>query len=309
MQSLDIPLYKSIPIICGPTASGKSALSMDLCRKINGELVSLDSMQIYKGLDIGTAKPSKKEQEEIPHHLIDIIEPSEEYNVSYLQKEAELSIADILKRKKLPVLCGGTGQYVQALSLGIEYIDIKEDPEIRNRLHKEAEENGYEFMYKRLTQIDPRASEKIHPNNKRRVLRAIEIYELTGIPMSIHNDNSLKKGARYPFCVFYLERDREELYSRINDRVDQMIQDGLIHEVETLRMTNKNLSKTALQAIGYKELYAYLDGEIKQEEAIELIKQRSRNYAKRQITWFSHMENCIKITPDQFNFVLEKIQE
>ena len=304
----DLP-YKSIPVICGPTASGKSDLAMEICRVTRGELMSLDSMQIYKGMDIGTAKQPEKDRVEIPHHLIDILDPSEEYNVSVFQQEALREIESILERKNLPVLCGGTGQYVQSLTLGLQYIETPEDPELHKKLEKEMTQSGAEAMHNRLRQIDPTSAEAIHPMNKRRVLRALEIYELTEIPMSRHRELSRLQGPRYPYISFFIQRDREDLYRRIDLRVDKMMADGLLTEVEGLLKRIGGLSKTAGQGIGYKELVAYLNGSISLDEAIGLIKQRSKNYAKRQITWFSHMDGIVPITPDGLPEVLSRIKK
>ena len=300
--------FHVIPIICGATASGKSDFAMQICKEVSGELVSCDSMQIYKGMDIGTAKPSIEEQEEIRHHLIDIIEPYNEYNVTLFQKDAYRCISDILARKKLPVLCGGTGQYVQALSLGLEFVKIGEDAAIRKRLEVEASEFGCDVLYERLLQIDSEAAAKIHPNNLKRLIRALEIFELTSVPMSEHNRRSIKKGARFPFKIFMLDLDRSILHERINLRVDRMIEAGLLKEVQTLFEDKIPMSRTAEQGIGYKELFSYFNDEVLLHDAVEQIKSRSRQYAKRQITWFSHMANVTKIAPGDISKVLSACQ-
>ena len=302
-------LYHHIPVICGPTASGKSELALSVCKEISGELVSCDSMQIYKGMDIGTAKASREEQREIPHHMIDIVDPAEEYNVSLFQKDAYRCIEMILQKRKIPVLCGGTGQYIQSLTLGLEFVAADENPEIKKKLEDEADRSGIGNLYERLIKIDPEAAKKIHPNNRKRVIRALEIFELTGIPMSCHNDISRKTGPRFPFQIFMLDKNREELYQRINSRVDRMLEAGLLAEVRDLYLRHIGTSPTASQGIGYKELFSYYKKEITLETAIEQIKIRSRHYAKRQITWFSHMDGVMKISSDDKALVLQTISK
>lgn len=306
---MQLPIsYPNIPVICGATASGKSRLAMNICRRTGGELVSLDSMQIYRKMDIGTAKPSLEEQKEIPHHMIDILDPDETYSTALFQKDAYDAIDTILKKGKLPVLCGGTGQYVQALALGLLFVEIKENPDIRRELEEQMRELGPDILYEKLCKTDPVAAQNIHPQNKRRVLRALEIFRLTGIPMSRHNELSRKDGPRYPFSLFSLQREREDLYYRIENRVDLMIADGWEEETKSLLESEKSLSRTASQAIGYRELTSFLQGDIDRAQAVEKIKLRTRNYAKRQITWFSHMEDRIPISPDDEDSVLRKIE-
>ena len=299
--------YKRIPIICGPTASGKSSLALSVCRDCGGELVSLDSMQIYTEMNIGTAKPSVEEMREIPHHLVDFLPPGEEYNVSLFKAAAIATIEDILSRGKLPVLCGGTGQYVQALTLGIQYAEMENSPEVRTRIEEEIRTDGAEAVHDRLILIDSESAARIHPNNTKRLVRALEIYEITGITMSEHNRRSLSEGPSYPFTVFLIDRPREELYDRINRRVDLMMQEGLLEEV--LRLKQKGLAEfpTSGQAIGYKELFSYLDGQSSLEDAVECIKRRTRNYAKRQITWFSRIPEVEMVKPADFREILSKI--
>ena len=310
MQALPLQNYHHIPIICGPTASGKSRMAMEVCQRTGGELVSLDSMQIYQYLDIGTAKPSLEEQKEIPHHMIDILPPDVSFSVADFSEKVLEVIKSILQRDKLPVLAGGTGQYVQSLVLGIQY-NSEESPEknrdIKKNLEQELLEQGAVALHEQLRHIDPIAAEKIHPNNTKRLLRALEIFRSTGKTMTEQNQASLEKGPAYPYKVFYIDRSREELYLRINDRVDQMIDQGLVEEV--IRVQEKGLreNKTASQAIGYKELFSYIDGNGTLEDAVNLIKQRTRNYAKRQVTWYTHMSDIIPISAAETDKILQEI--
>lgn len=285
-----------IPIICGPTASGKSALALELCERIGGELVSCDSMQIYKGLDIGTAKASSDEQKRVRHHMIDIVEPDVSYSVSDFVNDSLSCIKDILDRGRIPVLCGGTGQYISALYYGIDYGSEEVSDEIVASLYQEFEKEGIDGIYSRLSEADPEAASKIHPNNTRRVIRAYAVYLDKGITFTEKNRRSRSSGSKYPFVLIEPDRDREELYNRINIRVDDMISEGLIDEAQWLYQNYGNKHATALQAIGYKELFPYIKGEVSLDKAVYDIKLNSRHYAKRQLTWFRPMPiNYIKM--------------
>ena len=300
-------LYKSIPIICGPTASGKSSLAVSLCQECDGELCSMDSMQIYRHMDIGTAKPTKEEQDLVPHHLIDLIEPTENFSAAMYKTAALACTEDCLQRGHLPVFCGGTGQYASALALGISYMPIEIDPSISENLLREAEERGYEELHNDLLTIDPESASKIHPNNRKRVLRALEIYRQTGKTMTYFNEKSKIDGPQYPFSLFAIEWDREVLYERMDLRVDQMLQEGLLEEVRKLQLLGLTSSHTSMQAIGYKELFSYLEGHSSYEEAVAMIKQKTRNYGKRQMTWFRNMGGVTWIKPGDQNTVLRAI--
>ena len=299
--------YKSIPIICGPTASGKSALAMSVCQETSGELCSMDSMQIYRHMDIGTAKPTCDDQKQIVHHLIDIIEPTSQYSVSCYKEDALACINDCLIRGHLPVFCGGTGQYASALAQGTTFIPIEIDPDISFAILLEANEKGYDALYSELVLIDPVSAEKIHPNNKKRVIRAIEIYRQTGKTMTYFNELSQKEGPQYPFSLFAISWDRSELYSRMDMRVDQMLHAGLLEEVIKLKKLGLDARQTSMQAIGYKELFEYLDGHLDYNEAVSLIKQKTRNYGKRQLTWFRNMGDVTWINPEDYKSILERI--
>lgn len=279
-------------VICGPTASGKTALSIELAKKIDGEIISADSMQIYEDMDIGTAKPSKEETEGIPHHLIGYVSPEERYSVARYKKDAIKKIDEVLQRGKYPIIVGGTGLYVDSLVNWVEYDDIKIDLEYRGKLEKLAEKQGLEFVYDKAMQVDPEAMKKISKNDKKRIFRVLEIYNATGKTKTEQEIESRRKENPYNFKIFGINMEREKLYERINLRVDIMIKQGLVQEVENIIKKYKGFP-TAMQALGYKEVIEYLKGEINEEEMIEKIKRESRRYAKRQITWFKRNENII----------------
>lgn len=293
--------YSFIPVIAGPTASGKSALALEICRIADGELVCADSMQIYKGLDIGTAKDSKEEIGGIPHYLTDIVEPGTDFSVYDYVSTAIPVIRDILQRGKLPVVCGGTGQYISSLLYGLDYGNGDEDAETKatKELEEEFVKNGIDGLYKRLEEVDPEAAGSIHPNNTRRVIRALAVYKALGITFSEKNRKSKIKGPEYPFKVFMIDWNREELYDRINRRVGVMIDNGLIEEAKMLLDSGVDRTSTCWQAIGYKEMLKYLEGEETLEQAADRIRIGTRHYAKRQLTWFRNMGGDVTcISPD-----------
>ncbi|QTD42251.1 tRNA (adenosine(37)-N6)-dimethylallyltransferase MiaA [Sporosarcina sp. Te-1] len=276
-------ITKPVIAIVGPTASGKTALSVDLAARLNGEIINGDSMQVYKGLDIGTAKITKEEMGGIPHHLFDIKNPSEEYSVADYQADVRGCIEEISSRGKQPIIVGGTGLYIQAVLFDFRFTEQAGDPNVRYNLEIEASEQGSHALYDKLRQLDPESAEKIHPNNTRRIIRALEIIEVTGKSKMDHEQG---KGDRalYPHLLIGLDLPRDLLYERINWRVDDMVDRGLVTEVRTL--WDQGVRGTqAVQAIGYKELYRYLEGSISLEEAVELVKKNTRNYAKRQLTY------------------------
>lgn len=288
---------KMIPIITGPTASGKSALALKLCEITGGELISCDSMQIYRKLDVGTAKPTIEDQALVRHHMIDIIDPGDNYNVSMFIEGCYKAIEDILSRGKIPVLCGGTGQYISALKDGITF---EEDPladEMTEKLYEEYRKNGIDSIYQRLVDVDPESATKIHPNNTRRVIRALAVYEATGKTKTERNIDSVKEGPRYNFKLFQIsyEDDRSILYDRINRRVDIMMEQGLEKEARYLYSLPIDRKSTCCQAIGYKEFLPLIDeqpGSTLERVAYE-IKLNTRHFAKRQLTWFRYID-CIQ---------------
>lgn len=288
-----------IPIITGPTASGKSAVAIKLCEMIGGELISCDSMQIYKHLDVGTAKATKEEQELVPHHMIDIIEPGESYNVSNFVEGCYEAIEDILGRGKVPVLCGGTGQYISALKDGINFEDDPNADVVTDKLYEEFKSSGIEPIYRRLAEADPEEAAKIHPNNTRRVIRALAVYEATGKTKTQRNLDSKKEGPKYNFVLFEIdyEDDRSILYDRINRRVDIMMEEGLEKEARYLYSLPIDRKSTCCQAIGYKEFLPLIDEEpgSSLERVAYEIKLNTRHFAKRQLTWFRYINDIIKI--------------
>lgn len=293
--------------IAGPTASGKTALAIEIAKRFSGEVISCDSMQIYKGMDIGTAKPEEHEKCGILHHMIDIIEPNQKFSVADFAEMARACINDCLSRGKLPILAGGTGLYMDSVLNNTDFADFKSDPEFRKEMQELAEKEGNEALHSILSQKDPQAAEKIHPNNVRRVIRALEVCKVTGKTFTLVNEES-KREALFDALVFGIDTDRETLYKRIDKRVDVMMEKGLLDEVKSLCESGVGKDTTAMQAIGYKELLEYIDGKEPLVDAVEKIKQESRRYAKRQMTWFRRNKDIHWVRPYEENG-LEKIFE
>ena len=300
---------KKIPLIvvAGPTASGKTGLAIDIARKFDGEVVSADSMQIYRYMDIGTAKPTAEERAMCPHHLIDFVEPDEEFSVADYTKLAHEKIADIYGRGKLPVMCGGTGLYINSVVNDVEFGEMTADEELRSRLAELGKREGGERLIEILREFDPVSAERLHPNNMRRVIRAIEFYKLTKIPISEHQEMTKRIESRYDPVMFCIDHDRQTLYDRINLRVDLMIKDGLIDEVRRIMDMGYTKELNSMKGIGYKEIMDYLNGECMLDKAIENVKQGSRRYAKRQITWFRRDERIIMLNPETASAEAERI--
>ena len=276
-------MKNKVVAVVGPTASGKSALAIDIAKKYGGEVVSADSMQIYRGMDIGTAKIT--DTEGIPHHLIDIVDPSDTYTLSDYLSDADKAVKDILSRGKLPIMAGGTGLYISSFIDNIQLTEAETDEEYREYLKNFARENGAEKLHSLLADIDPESYKTLHVNDEKRVIRALEFFHTTGKTITEHNAESRSIPSPYDFFIIGITfRDRQKLYDRIDRRVDMMIEDGFVEEVK--RLDFESLSKTARQAIGYRQIFAYLDGIITLDDAVEDIKRESRRYAKRQLTWF-----------------------
>ncbi len=275
-------MRKPLVVIVGPTAVGKSEVAIELAKRINGEIVSCDSRQVYRHLNIGTAKPTKEERRKIPHHLIDIIEPDEEFNAFFYAQKARKIISEIYRKKKIPILIGGAGLYIRAVIDGI-FPGAEKNKEIRERLGKFSSNT----LYKKLKRVDSATAFCLHPHDKVRIIRALEVYELTGQPISALQKISREKRPNYDLLMIGLKRERKELYRRINQRAERMIKKGLVKEIES--MLKKGFSKDlpALNGLGYKEIIGYLDGEYDLKEAIRLLKRNSRRFAKRQLTWFN----------------------
>lgn len=296
-------------VICGPTASGKTALSIKLAQKMNGEIISADSMQIYKDMDIGTAKPSKEEINGIEHYLLDFVSPDKRYSVAEFKIDAEKCIKEILDKGKTPIIVGGTGLYIDSLIYGIEYSEIKIDEKYRNELEDRAEKEGLEMLYDEAQKIDPIATSKISSNDRKRIIRVLEIYKSTGKTKTEQEIESRKNEVPYDYHVYAINMDREKLYERINYRVNLMIEKGLIEEVKNI-IEKYDEFPTAMQGLGYKEVVEYLDGKTSKEEMIEKIKQETRRYAKRQLTWFRKNKQTIWIDglddiQNNINIILE----
>lgn len=285
-------MKEKVVIICGPTASGKTALSIELAKKINGEIISADSMQIYKDMNIGTAKPTCEEMQGIKHYLLDFVSPEERYSVAQYKKDAKIAIKNIISKGKTPIIVGGTGLYIDSLIYEIEYNDIKIDENYRKELENVIEKKGLEALYKKAVEIDPIAMQKISQNDKKRIMRVLEIYKSTGKTKTQQEEESRKKPVQYDYRIFAINWDREVLYQRINKRVDIMIEQGLIEEVKNI-LNKYDKFPTAMQGLGYKEVVNYINGDYTKEEMIEKIKMETRRYAKRQLTWFRKNKQTI----------------
>ena len=298
---------KKLVCVAGPTCSGKTSLGIEIAKEFDGEIISADSMQIYRELNIGTAKPSKEEMEGIPHHLIDIVNPDGEFSVKEFVDMANEKIEDITKRGKLPIVVGGTGLFISSLIDNVQFSDGEADEDLRKELSDIADKKGAEFLHSMLKDIDYDSYLRLHPNNIKRVIRAIEIYKTTGITMTEQIKNSKNKPSDFNLCYIGLNTDREIIYDRINKRVDIMIEKGLLDEVKALKEKGYTTLNKSMQAIGYKELFLYLDGKLTLNEAVDLIKQESRRYAKRQLTWFRRDERIKWIDIKECNTVLKQM--
>lgn len=294
-------------ILTGPTAVGKTALSIKLAKAINGAVISADSMQVYRGMDIGSAKITSEEMEGIPHYLIDVLDPDEEFHVVRFQELAKQAMEEIYAKGQIPIITGGTGFYIQAVLYDIDFTSQEENQAFRNKLEDLAKQQGNEVLHQMLAAIDPISAEKIHANNVKRVIRALEFYEKTGTPISLHNEKEAAKESPYDFCYFVLNDVREKVYERIDRRVDKMMETGLVEEVKALRDKGYHRSMVSMQGLGYKEVLAYLDGEISLEEAVYIIKRDTRHFAKRQLTWFRREKDVTWIEKSDFGYDDENI--
>lgn len=293
-------MRKKCIVIVGPTGVGKTRLSIFLAKRLNSEIVSADSMQIYKYMDIGTAKVEPKYQKEIKHHLIDIVEPNENFNVEQFQSLSIDKIEEISAKNKIPIIVGGTGLYINSITHKLEFNTVKSDEKLRYELENIAESQGNQKLHKMLEDIDPESASKIHKNNVRRVIRAIEVYNLTGHKFSEINDKFDHYNDDYDFYIIGLNDDREILYERINQRVDEMIDEGFMAECKYIyELTDEN--SQSIQAIGYREAFMYLNNEISYKDMISLMKKNSRKYAKRQLTWFRQDERIHWMNLEDFN--------
>lgn len=279
-------MKKPLIILTGPTAVGKTKLSLQLARAVNGEIISADSIQVYRGMDIGSAKIRPEEMEGIPHHLIDCLDPDEEFNVVLFQKMAKKAMKEIYERGRIPILTGGTGFYIQAVTMDIDFTEHGEDDRYRKELEELAEKEGAETLHRMLSSVDPESGAAIHANNVKRVIRALEYYKQTGEPISRHNQEQRQKESPYQLAYFVLNEERSKLYQRIDQRIDQMLEAGLVAEVKHLKEAGYHRDLVSMQGLGYKEILEYLEGDCTLEEAVYRLKRDTRHFAKRQITWF-----------------------
>lgn len=300
-------MKKPLLILTGPTAVGKTGLSIELAKQLNGSIISADSMQVYKHMDIGSAKIKRKEMHGIPHYLIDVLEPWEEFNVACFQQMAKDAAAEIYREGRLPIMVGGTGFYIQAFLKDVDFSDDSGQSPLRKELEKKAELFDRHILHQKLRDVDPVSAEGIHPNNVKRVIRALEYYYETGTPISQHNARQMERESPYCFAYFVLNDERSCLYARIDRRVDQMMEQGLLSEVRRLKEMGCNNQMISMQGLGYKELLDYLDGAYTLEEAVGIIKRDTRHFAKRQITWFKREKEVVWINKPEFGYDEDKI--
>lgn len=296
-------------ILAGPTAVGKTDLSVKLAKKINGSIISADSMQVYKYMDIGSAKIMPEEMQGIPHYLIDELMPEEEFNIVLFQKLAKQYMQEIYAQGRIPILAGGTGFYIQSVLYDIDFSKEDASAEIRNELEAFAKREGNLTLHNRLLSVDPVSANAIHPNNVKRVIRALEFYQLNGYAISEHNKEERQKKSPYNFAYFVLNDERSRLYERIEQRVDKMLECGLLDEVKKLKAMGYHKDMVSMQGLGYKELLAYLDGEITYDEAVYILKRDTRHFAKRQLTWFRREDDVIWLNKDEYSYQEDQILE
>ena len=300
-------MKKPIVVLTGPTAVGKTELSIQLAKVIGGEIISADSMQVYKHMDVGSAKITPEEMDGVRHYLVDELEPFDEFHVVKFQEYAQKYLNEIYAHGKIPIIAGGTGFYIQALLNDIDFTEQESDSAYRKELEALAEEHGNQYLHDRLKEVDPESAEAIHPNNRKRVIRALEFYQETGRKISEHNAKEQMRTSPYNFAYFVLNDERSHLYKRIDARVDKMIEDGLEAEVRRLKEMGCTKDMVAMQGIGYKEMLSYLDGSYSLEEAVYIIKRETRHFAKRQITWFKRERDVIWLNKNEFDYKNEAI--
>lgn len=300
-------MKKPLIILTGPTAVGKTKASIGLAKALNGEIISADSMQVYKYMDIGSAKIKPEEMQGVKHYLVDELEPDEEFHVVRFQQMAKQAMEEIYAKGKVPIVVGGTGFYIQALLYDIDFTESNEDTSYREELEKIASEYGAEHLHDMLKEIDPASADAIHANNVKRVIRALEFYKLTGQKISEHNEKERAKESPYDFCYFVLNDERQNLYNRIDLRIDQMLEEGLLEEVTALKNKGYTKDMVSMQGLGYKEILDYLNGECTLEEAVYILKRDTRHFAKRQLTWFRRERDVIWIDKNKFDYDEAKV--
>ena len=302
-------MKKPLIVLTGPTAVGKTSLSISLAKAVNGEIISADSMQVYKGMDIGSAKIRKEEMQGVTHYLVDILEPEEEFHIVKFQELAKAALEEIYAKGKIPILVGGTGFYIQAVTRDIDFTQAEQETSYREELEQFAKEKGAEYLHEKLREVDSKSAENIHANNVKRVIRALEFYHQNGTPISEHNEEQKQQTSPYNLAYFVLTAPREILYERIDRRVDQMMEEGLLEEVKSLRERGCHRGMVSMQGLGYKEIRAYLEGEYPLEEAVRILKRDTRHFAKRQLTWFRREQDVIWVDKEQFHWNEAEILE
>ena len=302
-------MKKPLIILTGPTAVGKTELSIELAKRVDGEIISADSMQVYQYMDIGSAKVTPEEMRGVPHHMINVLKPDDEFHVVKFQEMVKGCIREIYERGKIPILVGGTGFYIQAVLYDIDFTENGSDDRYRRELEGLASKKGNDYLHRMLEKIDAVSAGQIHAHNVKRVIRALEYYKETGEPISVHNERERQKESPYRFAYFVLTDKRERLYERINGRVDQMMEDGLLDEVRSLRNRGYTRQMVSMQGLGYKEILGYLDGEYGLEEAIYILKRDTRHFAKRQLTWFKREREVYWIDKSRYSYENQSILE
>ena len=302
-------MKKPLIVLTGPTAVGKTRLSISLAKAVNGEIISADSMQVYKYMDIGSAKIMPKEMQGIPHYLVDELMPDEEFHIVRFQQMAKEAMEKIYAKGHIPILVGGTGFYIQAVTRDIDFTQAQQEDGYRATLEALAAEKGAAYLHQKLAQVDPKSAEDIHENNIKRVIRALEFYHQNGSPISAHNEEQQERTSPYNLAYFVLNAPRELLYERIDRRVDEMMDKGLVAEVQRLKDMGYHRGMVSMQGLGYKEILTYLDGETSLEEAVRILKRDTRHFAKRQLTWFRREPETVWVDKDAFGYEEEKILE
>ena len=295
-------MKKPLIVLTGPTAVGKTKLSIALAKAVNGEIISADSMQVYRYMDVGSAKITPDEMDGVPHHLVDVLDPTEDFNIVLFQQLAKKSMEEIYSKGKIPILVGGTGFYIQAITRDIDFTQSEQDDSYRQELEALAAEKGSSFLHDMLASVDPKSAEDIHENNVKRVIRALEFYKQTGTRISEHNEEQKEHVSPYNLAYFVLNAPRPLLYERIDARVDEMLKNGLVEEVKTLQRMGCHRGMVSMQGLGYKEILAWLEGEYPYDEAVRILKRDTRHFAKRQLTWFRREGEVTWVDKDKFDY-------
>ena len=300
-------MKKPLIVLTGPTAVGKTSLSIALAKAVNGEIISADSMQVYQKMDIGSAKIRPEEMDGVKHYLVDVLDPKEYFHIVKFQQMAKTAMEKIYAKGKIPILVGGTGFYIQAVTKDIDFTQARQEDSYRKDLELLAEEKGSEYLHEMLKKVDPKSAEAIHAHNVKRVIRALEFYHQNGTPISSHNEEQKQNESPYALAYFVLNMPRELLYQRIDLRVDQMLEEGLLEEVKALQKEGCHRGMVSMQGLGYKEILAYLEGEYPLEEAVRILKRDTRHFAKRQLTWFRRESEVVWVNKDSFNYEEDQI--